>query len=304
MVDILKTEISGPTGAVSLQGKFYASPSQSDTGTLLVCLPGGGASTGFFDLGEHEGFDYSFVNRMSQKGYALLTLDHPGTASNPLPQDHPFMTPRQSAEYLNDAINDMVSQFDRHPTRIVGVGHSMGGMIVTLIQGQHRLFDAIILMGSSAGGLDWGLDDHERTYIDRPDAFERDIKALTLRKFKIPFPPGTGGPSGKSITFGGQNPSVTQKLQEVSCELFAAGGMMSMTRGSFIKDVQAIDVPMFFVFGDHDIGIPPEDAPKAYINAVSTELMVMENTGHNSLAFMSIEPLCEKLETWLTRQGP
>jgi len=73
---------------------------------------------------------------------------------------------------------------------------------------------------------------------------------------------------------------------------------MSMTRGSFRKEVNAIDVPMFFAFGDHDIGIPPEDAPKDYINTPSTELVVLENTGHNSFAFSSVATVCSKLDYW------
>ena len=77
---------------------------------------------------------------------------------------------------------------------------------------------------------------------------------------------------------------------------------MSMVRGSFRTEVEAIDVPIFFAFGDHDIGIPPEDAPKDYINAPSTELIILENTGHNHFAFSSIKMLCTELDAWASRQ--
>ena len=82
----------------------------------------------------------------------------------------------------------------------------------------------------------------------------------------------------------------------------SAGAMMSMVRGSFRKEVEAIDVPLFFAFGDHDIGIPPEDAPKDYINAPSTELIILENTGHNHFAFSSIKVLCTELDACVSRQ--
>lgn len=297
MPETLKVQIDGLSGRIDLQANYFK-PLSPYNKTLLVCLPGGGANKLFFDLGTYDGFDYSFASRMTTKGYALLTLDHPGTATNPLSDDHPFLTPQQSAIYIGTAVaklTENIAAFDR----IIGVGHSMGGMMITLLQGAHTPFDAIALFGSSAGGLEWGLDDHEKTYIDRPDAFTKDLETLTLRKFKTPFPPGMGGPTGKSITFGGENDAVTARLRDISCELFAAGGMMSMTRGSFIKEVEAIDVPMFFGFGDHDIGIPPKDAPKDYINAASHTLHVMENTGHNSFAFKSIETLCERLDDWI-----
>lgn len=258
---------------------------------LLFCLPGGGASAGFFDLAP----DFSFARRMNKRGFDVMTMDHPGTVNNSLPENHPFLTPRQSADYIAAAF----AQFSAYTNApIIGLGHSMGGMISTLLQAKHSPYAGLALLGSSAGGLDWGLTEEERKYIEKPEAFERDIEALTLTKFKMPFPPSMGGPSGKSITFGGETEALTAALRKNACPLFAAGGMMSMTRGSFRQEVEAIDVPLFFAFGDHDIGIPPKDAPKDYINAPSAKLVTLKNTGHNSLAFSSIKTLCQSLDNW------
>jgi len=151
----------------------------------------------------------------------------------------------------------------------------------------------------SAPALAVLIGEEEKAYIERPDEFLKDIERLTLAKFGQNFTNIPSGPSGKSITFGGETPELTQRLRVVSCELYAAGGMMSMVRGSFRKEVEAIDVPLFFAFGDHDIGIPPEDAPKDYINAPNTELIILDNTGHNHFAFRSIETLCAKFDGWI-----
>lgn len=267
------------------------SPTKHDQNCTLFCLPGGGASAEFFDLAP----DYSFVQRMTEKGYTVITMDHPGTVTNPLPETHPFLKPRQSADYIAEALGNWV----KHDT-LIGVGHSMGGMMVSLVQARHNMFDALALFGSSAGGLEWGLSEGEKTYIDNPEAFSKDIEKLTLNKFKMAFPPSTGGPSGKSITFGGETPALTQRLRETSCELYAAGGMMSMTRGSFKQEIDALTLPLFFAFGDADIGIPPKDVPKDYINAKSIDVLVLENTGHNHFAFSSINTLCNALDHWLS----
>ncbi len=243
--------------------------------------------------------DHSFAQRMTKRGYRVITMDHPGTASNPLPEDYPFLKPRQAADLLAEAIKLMNIK-----TPMIGIGHSMGGMVITLIQARHNLFKAIGLFGSSAGGLDWGLSDDERAYIEKPEALERDIKKLTLNKFGsdfIEYP--NQGPSGKSITFGGETPELTERLREITSTLYAAGGMMSMVRGSFRAEVEAIDKPMFFAFGDHDIGIPPEDAPKDYINAPSHELIILPDTGHNHFAFQSISLLCERLDGWVKKHS-
>ena len=275
-----------------MNATFYA-PNNVYKLCTLVCLPGGGASAEVFDLAP----GFSFVERMTSMGYAVITIDHPGTATNPLPADHPFLTPRQSADYIGKALKGWVGE-----ETIIGVGHSMGGMTTTLIQAAHKPFKAIGLFGSSAGGLDWGLSEEEKTYIEKPEKFSKDIKHLTLVKFGQNFTNIPSGPSGKSITFGGETPELTQRLRDVSCELYAAGGMMSMVRGSFRKEVEAIDVPLFFAFGDHDIGIPPEDAPKDYTNAPSAEIHILEMTGHNHFAFSSIETLCGEFDRWASKQ--
>ena len=266
-------------------------PTGESRNITLFCLPGGGASAQYFDL--HPNF--SFAVKMAARGFRVVTMDHPGTATNPLSTDYPFLTPRQAADLIARALGDFT---DGSP--VIGIGHSMGGMVATLVQARHSAFEALGLFGSSAGGLEWGLSEAERKYIDQPDAFEKDIQALTLGKFGCEFTSIPAGPSGKSITFGGETPELTQSLRDASCELFAAGGMMSMVRGSFRTEVEAIDVPMMFAFGDHDIGIPPAEAPKAYINAPTTELVILDKTGHNHFAFKSIESLCANLDHWIS----
>ena len=285
--------VTATVDGITFQASIFEAVSPKKACTL-ICLPGGGASVEFFDLAP----DFSLARRMSAKGYQVITMDHPGTATNPLPDGHDFLNPRKAADY----IAAILEQLDVGKS-VIGIGHSMGGMVTTLIQAKHRPFKALGLFGSSAGGLEWGLSDEEKAYIEKPDDFARDLEKLTLEKFGREFTEIPAGPSGRSITFGGETPELTQRLRDVSCELFAAGGLMSMTRGSFRKEVEAIDVPIFFAFGDHDIGITPEEAPKDYINAPSTELVVLENTGHNHFAFSSIETLCERLDYWASRSG-
>ena len=291
---IITTNITANDGQVFSVSAGYYKGKQKAPRALLFCLPGGGTTRGFFDLAPK----HSFAVRMTGKGYDILTMDHPGTASNPLPASHPFLTPWHSAAYLNDALSRFIATLE-YQSPIVGVGHSMGGMIMTMMQAKEKPFCGVALLGSNAGGLDWALDDHEKTYIDRQEEFTRDLEELTLRKFKAEFIPGMGGPSGKTITFGGATGTLNECLRHLGCELFSAGGLTSMTRGSFRMEVEAIDVPMFFAFGDHDIGIPPEEAPKDYVGAPSHDLVILENTGHNSLAFSSIGTLCEKLDQWI-----
>ena len=272
--------------------EFQASlfkPAKLDKNITLFCLPGGGLTKGYFDLAP----DYNFAERMTALGYSVITMDHPGIATNILPSNYPYYTPRQAAGDLHRALDSWKTS-----DTVIGVGHSMGGMMAMLMQGNHSSFKALGLFGSSAGGLDWGLSEEEKVYINDEGAFKRDLEALSLAKFGKPFVSPRGGPSGETITFGGQTPALTQRLQNIACEMNAASAMMSMMRGSFRTEVEAINVPLFFAFGDHDIGIPPEEAPKDFTNVPSSELVVLNNTGHNHFAFESINTLCEKFDCW------
>lgn len=264
-------------------------PLEANKNITLFCLPGGGLTQDYFNLAP----DFSFVNRMTALGYSVITMDHPGIATNALPSDHPYYTPRQAASYLSQALESWDVK-----TPIIGIGHSMGGMLIMLMQGNHSPFKALGLFGSSAGGLDWGLSEDEKKYINDEDNFARDLESLSLAKFGTPFTRAGAGPSGESITFGGETDDLTKRLREISCEMNSASAMMSMMRGSFKSEVDAIEVPLLFAFGDHDIGIPPEDAPKDFINAPSAELVVLEKTGHNHFAFSSMITLCETFDYW------
>jgi len=220
--------------AFKLEATYFKSACFSKS-TTLFCLPGGGASKDYFDLAPN----YSFARTMCARGYDVVTMDHIGTASNPLPSNHPFLRPEDAVDYIFRALPKA-----RNNSPLIGIGHSMGGMITTLLQAQHSPFNAIALFGSSAGGLEWGLSENEKKYIDNPEALYRDL-----------------------------------------------------------NQVEAINVPIFFAFGDHDIGIPPNEAPKGYINAASTELFILENTGHNHFAFSTIATLCENFDHWAFNLG-
>lgn len=284
----MRQTLTAKIEGIELEATLFE-PSGPSKNVVLFCLPGGGLTRDYFSLAA----DHSFVDRMTSLGFSVITMDHPGIATNALPTDFPYYTPRQSAAYLHQALELWIKD-----TPVIGIGHSMGGMMIMLMQGNHSPFKAIGLFGSSAGGLDWGLSEDEKKYINNEAGFARDLEALSLAKFGTPFTRAGGGPSGESIVFGGENAELTERLRDISCEMHSPSAMMSMMRGSFRTEVEAIDVPIFFAFGDHDIGIPPKDAPQDFINAPSTELIVLENTGHNHFAFSSIKIHCEKLDYW------
>ena len=66
---------------------------------------------------------------MTELGHTVLTMDHPGTGTNPLPDQHPFLMPRDAADYEGHAFERFARQIDAIDQQWIGVGHSMGGML-------------------------------------------------------------------------------------------------------------------------------------------------------------------------------
>jgi len=161
----MPTKLSANVESIAFTGLEYA-PVGKPKNITLFCLPGGGVTAELFDLAN----GYSFTQRMTAKGYRVITMDHPGTATNPL-SSHPFLKPRQAADYIAACTKRWANG------NVIGIGHSMGGMVVTLVQARYNLFKAIGLFGSSAGGLDWGLSDEEKAYIEKPEAFGPSINS-------------------------------------------------------------------------------------------------------------------------------
>lgn len=273
-------------------------PEQNPAKSLFFCQPGGGNSKTYFDLGQADGFDYGFASRMTGLGHAVMLMDHAGIGDNKIDEAHPFFTPRQSAGFTAQALR----RFFAHPSvaglKKIGTGHSMGGMMITLLNALLP-FDAICLLGSNAGGLDWGLQEADLDYVEQPEKLEKEMEPRVLEMFKAPFIRyESSGPSLDSKVFGAENEAAHELLMRVQDILYSAGGYMSMIRGSFRPEVNNITTPLFMASGEHDLGVPPEEARRDYVNAASIRQMVLPETGHNSFAFKSIEDLCEALDRW------
>ncbi|MDT0576090.1 alpha/beta fold hydrolase [Croceicoccus sp. F390] len=274
-------------------------PEGTPSGVCFVCMPGGGASRHYFDLGEADGVELSFAALMTGQGHAVVTLDTPGTGTNALGDNHPFLMPRTAMRYVAQAATQLRKYLGDRARVLVGTGHSMGGALLMLCQGQHRAFDAMCIMGASAGGIERALDNHEKQFIDRPDALEAALPDLVERKFKTQFPSNDRGPSETSAIFGGQTPAANDLLRAAMGSFFAAGGYVSMVRGSIHKEAQRIDIPAFFMFGDRDIGIAPNQVLSDFPALTDATLLVLADTGHNHFAFRSIGPFTRRLDHWV-----
>jgi pimeloyl-ACP methyl ester carboxylesterase len=278
-------------GSVALDLHSPADPPRA----LLFCLAGGGANRRYFDLGDKNDRDFSFAARMTAAGFAVAAADVPGVGDSVVPPGAGFFTPRAAAAALHDALAQLQPALP-----VIGIGHSMGGMLIVLQQGRFADFAGIALLGSNAGGLDWALTEVERAYTGNEAATERDLEALTKARFGDPFAAMRLTTAGAGTIFAGENEQATARLRATRDRLFNAGGMMSMIPGSFATEAAALKVPLFLASGDNDIGLSPQLAARDFPNAPDMTLLVLPGTGHNHFGFSTMAQLCARLGHWAT----
>jgi pimeloyl-ACP methyl ester carboxylesterase len=271
---------------------------------LLFCLAGGGANRGYFNLGDAADRQFSFAERMTQAGFAVAAIDIPGVGGSDTPPEFDRFSPRDAAAVLHSALAVLRSDTGL-ALPAIGVGHSMGGMLIILQQAHYRDFQGVALFGSNASGLDWALTEAERSYAHDEAAVARDLPALVAARFGSAFDPMQVKPGAGAI-FAGESAVATQWLRTARDRLFNAGAMQSMIPGSLASEAGAIRCPLFLASGDNDIGAPPRLAIAAFPDVSDATLLVLPATGHNHFGFASIEILCRQLTRWIDRivKGP
>src|SRR5262249_25648647 len=93
---------------------------------------------------------YSFAHDMTARGFTVIALDNIGTGASSRPPDADVLTFESVARVLA-AVADQIRLLPAlgdDPVRLVGVGHSLRGMLVAVQQGVHGSFDRVAVRGS------------------------------------------------------------------------------------------------------------------------------------------------------------
>jgi pimeloyl-ACP methyl ester carboxylesterase len=169
-------------------------PADADDGVpriVAFAFPGGGLSRGYFDV-EYEGDDsYSQAAFHARRGWIVVTCDHLGVgdSSQPAPESLTYARLARAndaaARVILDQLRAGTIAGGLGPVTVrgtLGMGHSMGGCITIVAQGNHATFDLLAVLGFSAIQTsiptpEGALDVAHRERDDATSSLEQDIDA-------------------------------------------------------------------------------------------------------------------------------
>jgi alpha-beta hydrolase superfamily lysophospholipase len=274
--------------------------------TVAFCFPGGGMTRRYYELGEPFG-PYDMAAALARAGLIVIAIDHPGIGQSDTPDDPWALVPEAVATIDATAaaaalgllhsggLLPALSPIMR--TVAVGLGHSMGGLLVTYQQAQHRLYDGLVVLGHSGAGLPSALGPAEHAVAGDPAACRTHIVELAKSRFGEPLPPSHTATSeflvGPSLP-----PEAVAAAETAADRLLACCGLTSMIPGSHDAELAAIDVPVFVGLAEHDIGGPTHRAPQWYTACRDLTLHVLPAAHHNANLAPTRNELWTRIARW------
>ena len=125
----------------------------------------------------------------------------------------------------------------------MGLGRSLGGMVLVVLQASGRPFEGIVVLGHGGGGLPEVLTDEESALVGSPHASPGQIVELAARRFG-PGSTVARTPPRHGVFFAEDvPPAVVTAMAGQQAELLSTCGLETLLPGSSPVELAAIDVP-------------------------------------------------------------
>ncbi|HEY3698858.1 MAG TPA: alpha/beta fold hydrolase [Spongiibacteraceae bacterium] len=276
---------------------------------ILFCAPGGGMSGLYYDLGDDANRDFSFAQAMAARGWIVVAIDPLGGGRSSAIDDGYLLHPARLAAAHNAAITALKKEFaegfENYPAlknfMSVGVGHSMGGMIVSWVQAHFTPYDAVIILGSGPYGLYEHLSDDLRPLANEPQRARDEIVERLRANGTPPFAELKSNEKSRAI-FRGGNATALAYLRNARIPIFLVPGSFVMIPGSWAPEAERINVPVLLMYGDTDICTAPHNVPAYFKNSADITVVILPDTGHSHFVFPTIAHLTARVGTWIGAQ--
>ncbi|MCU1453135.1 MAG: hypothetical protein JWN46_1281 [Acidimicrobiales bacterium] len=292
-----------------------SAPARTRSGTIVHCFAGGGVSVSSFDLHVEGVADLSLAEHLARQGRYVVALDHLGVgASPPVPDlymvdaDVAVEAQLRAFAAVHDGLRrgDLVAGLDAlEPATTIGLGHSMGGMIVDLLQARAGVFDGLIVLSHSGAGLPDVLCDAELALAGTAlGAARREILALARARFE----PGSTVPArapAHGRFFGADVPAeVIAAMSAHQAQLLPTCGLAAIIPGVIDGVMASIDVPVLLGSGEPGLVAGPHAVVASYRASADVSLFVLPGAGHCVNQAGNRQELWRRMDRWIGSLEP
>jgi pimeloyl-ACP methyl ester carboxylesterase len=281
----------------------------ADARAVLLCLAGGTYDKHYWhlDVSGHRG--YSFGEHLADAGFVVIAVDHLGIgqstdpiASGPLGLE---LLTKGDAEVARQ-VRERLRRSDLHddlPTDLplVGIGHSMGACLTTMVQATTHPYDAVVLLG-------YGVQ-ITNVYEDTADAADLEarirqtIEAACLLTGAKPTDAHTFAPRAylADLFYAGEVPQEVIDADTAVQSRVPVRAAAEVTTPGFVANyAPQLDVPVFLAFGAAlDVSPNPHAEPINYIGSPDVTLHVVPNSGHCHNFASHRRLLWDRIATWV-----
>jgi pimeloyl-ACP methyl ester carboxylesterase len=266
--------------------KIYKSKNEHPK-KAVFCFPGGSYNKCYFDIFVNNGENYSLAKSLANDGNIVICVDHLGVGDSTKPADGGALTRSVLADAGATAADYVIEGLEAG-TLIpawppiadiprVGVGHSLGGLVLLSLQARHKTFDAIAILGWSNQPMSVAHD------IFASEPYVQVDRTILRPFFHLDDVP--------------ENIIVADDL---NAERVPSGILVEGQRANISKaDAQTVAVPVFICYGERDLCPNPHLEPSTYPNSDDITMFRLMNSAHNHNFASSRLEFFRRLSSWI-----
>lgn len=288
----------------------FLPPRPADAVATLLCLPGGLYDKHYWhmQIDGHPG--YSFGEHLAEAGFVVIALDHLGvgestdpTASGQLGLELLAAGDAEVARQVREGLRngDLIDGVSRVAAPLVGVGHSMGACLTTMVQANTGIYDAVALLGY---GVQIANVFQER--IDAADLESRVKQSMSLAcqlSGASPLDSHMNVPrlDLEDMFYAGEVPQrVIDADTAAQSRVPVRAGAEVATPGFVERYTPQVNVPVFLAFGAAiDVSPNPYIEPANYTGSADVTLHLVPKSGHCHNFASHRRELWDRIAAWV-----
>jgi pimeloyl-ACP methyl ester carboxylesterase len=318
MRNSLTFDVTGAVGSdehLAQKAWLFLPERPADACAVLLCLAGGTYDKHYWHI-DIDGYPgYSFAEHLGDSGYVVIAVDHLGIGdstdpigSGPVGLGLLAKGDAEVARQVRERLRHGDLHEDLPPTNapLIGVGHSMGACLTTMVQVTTHPYDAVVLLG-------YGVQ-ITNVYQDTPDAAELEERIQQTIEVSCQL---TGAKPTDAhlyaprayladLFYAGEVPQdVIDADTAVQSRTPLRAAAEVTTPGMVERYAHQVDVPLFLGFGAAlDVSPNPYAEPANYTGSPDVTLHLVPSSGHCHNFASHRTQLWDRIARWLPTVVP